>query len=410
MRVYRMNVKKDGKLVQIKNWYADVWFYKKKHRLPLFKSKSESLRFAEKLDALVGAASAGRSPDGQQQAWLSKLAPQMLGRLAKIGLVEQSHFAASTDLLGHVDDYTQYLVDKGDTAGYAAKCAVRIKGIVKACRFDTQKDVQCSKIQKYLADEMRSGRIGQRTANHYVRAIKTFFNWMVQDGRCDNSPVRFLKMLTVTNVKKVRRALTVAEVGYLLDWLAGQDNTAYGLTAQQRRLVYLLSLTVGLRASEVGCLTSSSIDFKNKRVVVPSCYTKNRQDANLPLRGDVVEALRDYTAGMLPGVQLFKMPSRTADMLRADMAGARQAYEAEGGTDDSFLDTADVDYHGLRHSFGSMLAASGCSPKVAQELMRHSTITLTMDRYSHIFRGDDAAAVDNLPSFDTQGKMAKRKA
>ena len=29
--------------------------------------------------------------------------------------------------------------------------------------------------------------------------------------------------------------------------------------------------------------------------------------------------------------------------------------------------------------------------------MRHSTITLTMDRYTHLFKGDEAAAVAELP-------------
>ena len=34
---------------------------------------------------------------------------------------------------------------------------------------------------------------------------------------------------------------------------------------------------------------------------------------------------------------------------------------------------------------------------VIQWIMRHSTITLAMDRYTHAFRGDEAAAIAKLP-------------
>ncbi len=58
------------------------------------------------------------------------------------------------------------------------------------------------------------------------------------------------------------------------------------------------------------------------------------------------------------------------------------------------------DWHSLRHSFITNLAAGGVAPKLAQTLARHSTITLTLDRYTHTFSGDDAAALLALPDLD----------
>ncbi len=55
-------------------------------------------------------------------------------------------------------------------------------------------------------------------------------------------------------------------------------------------------------------------------------------------------------------------------------------------------------FHALRHTFITMLASSGVHPKVAQVLARHSTITLTMDRYSHTRLVDLNMAIENLPS------------
>ena len=56
-----------------------------------------------------------------------------------------------------------------------------------------------------------------------------------------------------------------------------------------------------------------------------------------------------------------------------------------------------ADFHSLRHSYISALTAAGVHPKVAQVLARHSTITLTMDRYSHLGMVDVEGALDKLP-------------
>jgi len=45
------------------------------------------------------------------------------------------------------------------------------------------------------------------------------------------------------------------------------------------------------------------------------------------------------------------------------------------------------DFHALRHTTGSWLAANGVHPKVAQAIMRHSDINLTMSRYTHTLKG-----------------------
>jgi hypothetical protein len=75
--------------------------------------------------------------------------------------------------------------------------------------------------------------------------------------------------------------------------------------------------------------------------------------------------------------------------LRTDLADAGIDYIDEAGRV--------IDFHTLRHTTGSLLAASGAHPKVAQSLMRHSDINLTMSRYTHILRGQESEVVSNLP-------------
>ena len=44
-----------------------------------------------------------------------------------------------------------------------------------------------------------------------------------------------------------------------------------------------------------------------------------------------------------------------------------------------------IQFHDLRHSAASILIAQGVHPKAIQELLRHSSIQLTMDKYGHLF-------------------------
>jgi integrase len=53
-------------------------------------------------------------------------------------------------------------------------------------------------------------------------------------------------------------------------------------------------------------------------------------------------------------------------------------------------------FHDLRHSAASLLLSMGAHPKVVQELLGHSQISLTLDTYSHVLPGLQRQAVDDL--------------
>src|SRR5262249_23628336 len=57
-----------------------------------------------------------------------------------------------------------------------------------------------------------------------------------------------------------------------------------------------------------------------------------------------------------------------------------------------------ADFHALRHSYITLLERSGVSPKLAQELARHSDIRLTMNVYTHARLHDLVGAVEGLPT------------
>ena len=56
-----------------------------------------------------------------------------------------------------------------------------------------------------------------------------------------------------------------------------------------------------------------------------------------------------------------------------------------------------LDRRWLGHTFATLLAGNGVSPAVAQKLLRHSDMRLTMNIYTHLDLADTADAVAALP-------------
>ena len=62
-----------------------------------------------------------------------------------------------------------------------------------------------------------------------------------------------------------------------------------------------------------------------------------------------------------------------------------------------------LDIHALRHTFGTHLSKAGVAPRMAQALMRHSDIDLTMNVYTDPTLLDGHGALDALPSMAVNG-------
>ncbi len=130
---------------------------------------------------------------------------------------------------------------------------------------------------------------------------------------------------------------------------------------------------------------------------------------------DLARDLRSHVARKTPTAPLFALPPKwdMADMLREDLAAARRAWvdcarrdpeELVAREQSDFLVETNhagqvLDFHALRHTCGAWLVLAGASLNVVQSVMRHSTITLTIDTYGHMMPGAEAEAVDGLAGF-----------
>jgi integrase len=56
----------------------------------------------------------------------------------------------------------------------------------------------------------------------------------------------------------------------------------------------------------------------------------------------------------------------------------------------------EIPFHDLRHTSATLLLSANDHPKIVQERFGHSTITLTMDQYSHVIPGMQDEAAEKL--------------
>lgn len=131
---------------------------------------------------------------------------------------------------------------------------------------------------------------------------------------------------------------------------------------------------------------------KHPVVTVRAAYTKNGNEATVPLPSELADVLRPYLAGrgrqdrVWPGS--WARRRRGAFVLRRDLAEGAIPYRDDRGRV--------FDFHSLRKQYITSLCRGQVDPKTAQTLARHSSITLTMDVYAEAEEADRAAAVRNL--------------
>jgi len=319
--------------------------------------------------------------------------------LEKAGVVDRYKEHRKRPLAEHLDDFYESLLAKGNTVKHAKQVTSRVSRVIKGCKFTYWSDISASKVQRYLADLRNNGSISTQTSNHYLKSVKEFAHWMVQDGRASESPLKHLKCRAVKKlVDEVhpRRVLQVDELRRLLETTRSCP-VRFGMTGYERYLLYRFTTETGLRAKEIRSLKVCSFDFDNLTVHVSGAYTKNKRDAVQWLRTDTAEEFKDFFTGKMPNVKVFggtykKLTDKTSKMLMADLADADIPYVVDG---------CYFDFHALRHQTSTLLAAGGVHPKVAQSIMRHSDINMTLSRYTHTLTGQEAKAVEAMPDLST---------
>jgi integrase len=288
---------------------------------------------------------------------------------------------------------------------------VRAAAIIEKSKAEHPGDLAASKVQAAIA-ALRDEGLALQTCNYYLRAIKQFSRWLWRDGRSREDVLAHLSGYNAQlDRRHDRRALTGEELARLIQ-AAEKGAKIRAMTGPERATLYHLAVGTGFRANELRNLVPESFDLdaRTPTVTVQAAYSKHRRKDVQPIRRDLADVLRPWLAGKEAGRPVFAMPDKPIKLIRTDLDAAREAWVEEARSKQernerrqsdflAYRNSADrfVDFHALRHTYISRLVASGANIKVAQELARHSTPTLTLGRYAHVQLADQTRALDALP-------------
>jgi len=322
--------------------------------------------------------------------------------LEQAGIIDRFKEHRQRPLAEHLRDFETSLIAKGSTGKHARVTVARVKSIFDGCKFRLWPDISASNIQKHLSELRKTDKaISAQTSNYYLQSVKQFCKWMIQDRRASESPLEHLTKLNIKRGKQARRAIEPDEIRRLLE-VTESEPSRFNATGHQRAMLYLLAIETGLRASELKSLTVSSFDFDNLTVTIKAADSKNGKETEIPLKAETALTMKSFVAGKLLNCKALNMPTiyNTAKMIRADLKVA--------GIDPEDNGKGKIDFHSLRHTTGTLLAASGAHPKIMQSIMRHSDINLTMSRYTHTLIGQESQAIQNLPDLTLPSKEKQK--
>ncbi|MDX1968838.1 MAG: site-specific integrase [Planctomycetaceae bacterium] len=290
------------------------------------------------------------------------------------------------------------LANKEVSEDQVALVVGRCERLIAGCEFPKVGNIDAVSVEDWLAKQRKGTKkkkgISVQTSNHYLRAIKQFTRWLSRHKRLRDDPLTHVEMLNVAvDRRHDRRALSEDETARLLT-TTFNGRTVLGMPAKERHMLYVMALSTGLRASELGSLKKESLSLETNppTVRVKAGYSKRRRLDVLPIPSAMLAAAREWLKGKKAGESLWPgswAKNRCAGkMLQVDLKAA--------GIDYQDADGLFADFHALRHTYITNLARQGVPLTTAQKLARHSTPVLTAARYTHIEIADQHREVEKL--------------
>ena len=273
------------------------------------------------------------------------------------------------------------------SANTLGKYRLSLPKLFGRCQWTTIRDITA---QSFTAWRDESG-LSPKSVNDFLGTMRTFLLWMKRKRFILVDPLETVRKVSNPNIGGFRRSLSVDEAQRLL-----------AKAPPRRALVYLALMYTGLRRNELNGLKWGDFDFgvTPARLRLPSLLSKNRRESIHFLRPELTAAILavrpadvkpDAWAfrGMVPRIPTFKRDLAAAEIPFEDVRGRR------------------VDLHALRKTYGTMLAASGVSPRVAMELMRHSDMKLTMGVYTDVAQLPIIQESARLPSLQIPARSTQ---
>ncbi len=289
------------------------------------------------------------------------------------------------------------------------------------------KDITIDDMQKFIDDISRnySDSIVKKT----IEILKPSIKKAVVEQKIRFNPMDFVVIPKKNNIINIEdeekeQMYSEEEIEKITEVCMGY----YGINTRNTKRyryapAYILLLNTGLRVGELVALTWKDIDF-TKRIIrvnktVSTIKNRNRfesdnQKVNVITTTKTKKSNRVIPMNETACLVLKELMKRQQEMgIKSDYVistkeGNPMLVRVLEQTFSRICQENYIDYkgiHSLRHTFGSVLVKKGVDIKVISEILGHSTVQFTYDRYIHIINEMKAEAVNLIHVSDVKKYM-----
>jgi len=258
-------------------------------------------------------------------------------------------------------------------------------------------DLRPDQIQSLYASKLEEG-LSNRSVEFIHAVLRRSLNQALMWGLIARNPALATK--PPKPKKKEMKYLTKEQVKILLSAVQGTRYSA----------LYHLAVTTGLRKGELLGLKWDDVDWENKRLQVRRQLQRishKGYEFSEPKsgRGKRVVALGDLT------IEKFR---KHKEIQKTDKEKVEKSWQEYNLIFPSTIGTPfgprnlnrhfsellgktnlpKIRFHDLRHTAATLMFSQGVHPKVVQERLGHSSISLTLDTYSHVIPSIQSQAAD----------------
>ena len=279
-----------------------------------------------------------------------------------------------------------------------------LRGYEQALREYVLPEVGAAKLQELrrqdiqrLADDLARRSISAATLRNALLPLRAVCRRALSRGDIQVNPTTGLEIPAVRSRRT--RFATPHEAHLLIEAAPPED-----------RVLWATAFYAGLRRGELQALRWSDVDLAGgvlrverswdvkAGVIEPKSFAGRRK---VP----IAAVLRDYLVshrmvrqqGLVFGREDGAPFATSTISLRAS-----KAWKPAG--------LRPITLHECRHTFASLMIAAGVNPKALQTFMGHSSITVTLDRYGHLFPGSEEEAAVLLDAYLAESHERARSA
>lgn len=230
-------------------------------------------------------------------------------------------------------------------------------------------------VSSYLAGRLDT--LSSRSQARVLTSIRTFFSFMMEEGRCDENPCELID--TPKPQRKLPVVLSVEEVGRMISSVDLTDPLGH-----RNKAILEVMYGCGLRVSEAVSIRVTDIFAGEQFIRVIGKGDKQRL---VPIGECALSAIRYYMPDRQRILDSCKTAMKDTDVLFLNRRGkpmtrvmvfniVREAAARAGIA-------KDISPHTLRHSFATHLIENGADLRAVQQMLGHESI-MTTEIYTHV--------------------------